>query len=567
MRQEKAFTLIELLVVIAIIACIAAFVVPGVCQGGASARLPEGVRAVWDVEKAYRQSTSTRERVCINGLWRWQPADEDTNKVPTEGWGYFKVPGSWPGITNYMQKDCQTVHANPGWKGRDLRSVTAAWYQRQVTVPAEWAGRRITVQAEYLNSYATVYLDGQNVGAIVFPGGELDITAFCRPGGTHVLSMFVAAMPLKGVMLSYSDTASAKEVKGTVARRGLCGDVYLESTPAGARIADAKVDTSVRKWEITFDAKLDGLVADALYTLRARITESHRGVAEFTSGIFEGNDLKNGRIAFTEDWKPEKLWDVHTPQNTYRLTLSLLEANGKVLDAGRLVRFGFREFWIDGRDFFLNGARIFLSSVPLDNAQVGAALASYGAARESMERLKSFGINFVYTHNYGCEPGSHLSFEEILNAADDTGMLISFSQPHFAHYDWEMPNADEANGYARHAEFYVRVAQNHPSVVFYSMSHNATGYSEDMNPDMIDGVQNPRDTWALRNSKRAVRAAAIVAALDPGRIVYHHSSGNLGPMHTSNFYANFVPIQEMSDWFEHWATAGVKPLFTCEYSV
>ena len=75
-----------------------------------------------------------------------------------------------------------------------------------------------------------------------------------------------------------------------------------------------------------------------------------------------------------------------------------------------------------------------------------------------MQRLKSFGINFVYTHNYGCEPGSHLSFAEILRAADDVGMLVAFSQPHFGHYDWKAPDADETNGYARHAEFYVRVA-------------------------------------------------------------------------------------------------------------
>ena len=550
-----------------IIVCIAAFFVPGVCQGGASVRLPEGVRAVWDVEKAYRQSTSTRERICINGLWRWQPADMDTNVVPTEGWGYFKVPGCWPGITNYMQKDSQTIYAHPSWEKRNVRNITAAWYQRQVTVPTEWIGRRITVQAKYLNSHATVYLDGQNVGAIVFPGGELDLTDFCRPGKTHVLSLFVAAMPLKGVMLSYSDTASARKVKGSVARRGLCGDIYLESAPARARIVNEKVDTSVRKREITFDTALAGLAPKVQYTLRARITEDHRSVAEFTSETFGKNDLKNGRFAFTKAWKPEKLWDIHKPQNTYSLSLSLLESGGKVLDMSQPVRFGFREFWIDGRDFYLNGTRIFLSSVPLDNAQIGAALANYKAARESMERLKSFGINFVYTHNYGCEPGSHLSFEEILNAADDTGMLISLSQPHFAHYDWEKPDTDENNGYARHAEFYVRVAQNHPSVVFYSMSHNATGYSEDMNPDMIDGIRNPRDSWSLRNARRASRAEEIVKRLDPARIVYHHASGNLGPMHTSNFYANFVPIQEMSDWFEHWATEGVKPLFTCEYSV
>jgi len=529
--------------------------------------LPAGVEAVWDVGKAYRETTPTRERICVNGLWRWQPAEMKADRVPTDRWGYFKVPGAWPGITDYMQKDCQTVHAHPSWKHQNLRSITAAWYQREITIPRQWTGRRMTIHAEYLNSYAAVSVDGRHVGDIVFPGGELDITDVCRPGGTHVLSMLVVAMPLKGVMLSYTDTASAREVKGTVARRGLCGDVYLASTPPGPRIADVKVDTSVRKWEITFDAALQGLDANAQYAFRARIMKDGRSIKELASRAFQRSDLKDGRIASTEEWMPDKLWDIHTPQNTYDLEVSLLDAKGEVLDAAHGVRFGFREFWIDGRDFFLNGTRIFLSAVPLDNAQVGAALANYDAVRESLNCLKSFGINFVYTHNYGCQPGSHLSFAEVLRAADDVGMLVSFSQPHFSHYDWQAPDADRNNGYARHAEFYVRVAQNHPSVVFYSMSHNATGYSEDMNPDMIDGIQNPRDTWALRNSRRALRAEAIVRSLDPGRIVYHHSSGNLSSMHTSNFYANFAPIQEMSDWFEHWATVGVKPVFTCEYSV
>jgi hypothetical protein len=100
------------------------------------------------------------------------------------------------------------------------------------------------------------------------------------------------------------------------------------------------------------------------------------------------------------------------------------------------------------------------------------------------------------------------------------------------------------------------------------MSHNATGYAEDMNPDRIDGLRDPReDNGSRNNAALALRAEAIVKALDPGRIVYHHSSGNLGSMHTANFYANFVPVQEMSDWFEHWATAGVKPVFLCEYGV
>ncbi|MHC4401830.1 MAG: glycoside hydrolase family 2 TIM barrel-domain containing protein, partial [Planctomycetota bacterium] len=542
----------------------------GICQQQSAGPLPSGVKAVWDLNKAYRETTPTRERVSINGLWRWQPAKdvkEDVKEVvPADDWGYFKVPGCWPGITNYMQKDCQTVYAHPSWRDKRLGSITTAWYQRQITVPDQWAGRRIALAVEYLNSYAFVYVDGRKAGEIRFPGGEVDLTPLCRPGGEHALGMLVVAMPLEGVILSYNDTASARAVKGSVARRGLCGDVYLVGTPPGPRIADVKVATSVRKWEITFDAEMKGLAADAQYVLRARITEGGRNVADVTSGAFKEADLRNGRVVFTERWTPDRLWDLHTPENVYDLSLSLLETGGKLLDTSHTERFGFREFWIDGRDFFLNGTRIFLSAVPLDNAQVGAAWASYEAAKESMLRLKSFGVNFVYTHNYGCQPGSHLSFAEILRAADDVGMLVSFSQPHFAHYDWQAPDADQNNGYARHAEFYVRAAQNHPSVVAYAMSHNATGYSGDMDPDMIDGIQHARSEWSLRNVQRAVRAEAIVKRLDPSRIVYHHSSGNLSSMHTINFYPNFVPIQEMSDWFEHWATEGVKPVFTCEFA-
>ncbi|HEY5913760.1 MAG TPA: glycoside hydrolase family 2 TIM barrel-domain containing protein [Verrucomicrobiae bacterium] len=529
--------------------------------------LPQGVRAVWDLGQAYREATPTRERVCLNGLWRWQPAKEIGERVPTGRWGYFKVPGCWPGITDYMQKDCQTLYAHPDWKDVRLGEVTAAWYQREFSVPTNWGGRRIALSLDYLNSFATVAVDGQKAGELRFSGGEVDLTTLCRPGGRHLLSIAVIAMPLKGVMLSYSDTFGARKIQGRVERRGLCGDVYLVGEPASARVANVKVSTSVRNWTIGFDAALQGLEPQSQYTLRANVTDHGRDVKEITSPRFKGGDVEGGRFSFTGSWKADKLWDTHTPTNAYEASLSLLDARGRVLDTALPERFGFREFWIDGRDFYLNGSRIFLCAVPLDNAQMGAAWATYEGTRESLQRLKSFGVNFVYTHNYGCEPGTHLSFAEVLRAADDEGMLVSFSQPHFGQYDWKAADADQNNGYARHAAFYVRVAQNHPSVVCYSMSHNATGTEESMNPDMIDGVQDARNQWSANNVKQALRAEAIVRALDPSRIVYHHSSGNLSSMHTANFYANFAPIQEMSDWFEHWATTGVKPVFLCEYGV
>ena len=81
-----------------------------------------------------------------------------------------------------MQKDCQTVFAHPSWKDEDLGGITAAWYQREITVPRQWAGRRIVLHAEYVNSFAAVYVDGKKAGEIRFPAGEVDLTAACRPG-------------------------------------------------------------------------------------------------------------------------------------------------------------------------------------------------------------------------------------------------------------------------------------------------------------------------------------------------------------------------------------------------
>jgi hypothetical protein len=539
---------------------------PGRADDEAAAPLPGQVKAVWDLTRAWRQSTPTRERVCINGLWRWQPATANADIVPTGAWGYFKVPGSWPGITDYLQKDSQLVYAHASWKDQKLGAVTSAWYQREITIPSEWTGRRITLSAEYLNSLAAVYIDGKKAGDIRFPAGDLDLTNACRPGAKHVLSLLVTAMPLKAVMQSYTDTAAAKEVKGSVARRGLCGDVYLVATPAGPHIADTKLETSTRKSQITIDVELKGLSADTQYTLHTQVTQAGREVTQFATPSFDAAKLTNGHITFSHPWKPDQLWDLHTPQNVYDLHLSLVDATGKILDTAWPERFGFRELWIDGRDFFLNGSRLFLCAVPLDNALIGAASANYAAARQTLERLKHIGINLVYTHNYDCQPGAHLSFAEILRAADDVGMLVSLTQPHFSHYDWQTPGADDSNGYAAHAAFYVRVGQNHPSVVFYSMSHNATGYDQDMNPDLIDGLQDPRaDGWSARNAKLALRAEAIVKRLDPTRIVYHHAGGNIGSMYTINFYPNFAPVQELSDWFGHWSSAGVKPLFLCEY--
>lgn len=541
--------------------------VVGMAWGQAAVELPPGVRAVWDLGKAWRETTPTRERVCLNGLWRWQPAAGPTETVPEGNWGYHKVPGPWPGLGFYMYRESQRCYVHPAWADQRLADVDMAWYQREFTVPADWAGRRITLSAEYLNSLAVVYVDGARVGELTFPGGELDLTPAVQPGRMHALSLFVAALPLNEELVSYAAAEAAQRSRSRVERRGLCGDVFLCSNPSGPRLTDLKIETSVREHRITCRVRCAGL-AEGPYVLHAQVMDGDAEVLAFDSEQFGAGEASAAPLTLSASWPDPRLWDLNTPQNQYDLKLSLLDGRGTVLDELPPTRFGFREFWIEGRDFMLNGTRLYCFAVPLDNAQMATASATYEGARETLARLKRLGVNLVYTHNYGCEPGAHLSFTDILRAADDVGMLVSLSQPHASAYQWDAPDADTSNGYADLAAFYVRVAQNHPAVVMYALNHNMMGYAQDMNPDLMDGRHDNLGRLGERNdgnARLAKRTEDIVRRLDSTRVIYHHSSGNCGQLYTSNCYLNFVPIQGRSDWLESWATQGVKPVFFCEY--
>lgn len=555
-------------------------ILTSVCLGQSDAPLPQGVQAVWDLAKAQQEKTPTRTRICLNGLWRWQPAQSRTQAVPSGNWGYAKVPGAWPGCSgDYMWRDSQTYYPHPSWAKSDLSKVTIAWHQREISIPADWSGRRVAVSLEYLYTVAAVYVDGTKMGEAIFPGGEVDITTGCKTPGKHVLSILAAAPPM-GEEKNYftaGDTGGGAGGGGKKSRsaehvelRALCGDVYLLATPAQTRLTDVKIDPSVRKGEITFDVGIAGASPSSFYTLHAQLTDGGPVGLVLASKRFSADEIVNGRFAYTASLKSftdKKLWDLNTPGNRYKVGMSLQDAHEKVVDVLEPASFGFREFWIDGKDFYLNGTRLNCFVVPIDSAQTSCASASYDGARETLRRLKAAGVNLVYTHNYTCKPGTHLSFEQILRAADDVGMLVALALPHAEDYDWKSPAA--AADYARLAEFYVRAAQNHPCVVLYAMNHNMCGYSDMANPEHIDGLHDMTGQSGGNdfgsNGKLALKTQAIVKGIDATRPIYHHSGGNVGQIYTMNIYLNQVPIQEKSDWFAHWAATGVKPLFLCEY--
>ncbi len=95
------------------LACIAlCFTIAQSVASGDDALLPAGVKAVWDLDKAHHETTPTRQRISINGLWRWQPTKEVDNSVPADQWGFCKVPAPW-------SSNSQFLYPHPAWKGKN----------------------------------------------------------------------------------------------------------------------------------------------------------------------------------------------------------------------------------------------------------------------------------------------------------------------------------------------------------------------------------------------------------------------------------------------------------------
>lgn len=533
--------------------------------------LPAGAEDLGELTGAWRQSSRTRETICLNGLWRFVPVFTETAQAPPgqdHGWGWFKVPGLWPKSAD----DAQQILLPIGLDDGDLRKLEEAWYQRPLNIPAPWLGRRIFLDFTMIQTHARVLLDGQPAGELFFPGGLLEITAMAKPGQRQVLSVLLTARPLEKESNVFMAPDRIVSSQAALRCKGLTGDVWLVSQPTVDAVGNVQVITSTRRNTIAFDVALQN-TGVGRRTLEASVYDGSQLVKTFTGGSFDAATLPKGRVTVTGSWPNAKRWDLHTPQHLYTAIVALRNERGAVLDESLPIRFGFREFWIDGRDFYLNGSRIHLRFIHLTNLANAADQSSLEGSRNTCRRLQEYGFNAFITSNYSFGPGEVGYLDGLFTAADEAGVLASFSLPHVKDFAWKLKTPQQAQRYRTLCEWLIRRAQNHPSIVLYAMNHNATGYKGDQNPLWMDGVYSPDEEWAktapakLHNRQQAALAADIAQGLDPTRPVYHHQSGNLGQLYTVNIYLNWAPRQERSDWLEHWATHGVKPMFFVEWGL
>lgn len=530
--------------------------------GHQAGELPAGERARWGEEPVVALGAH-RGEIVLNGLWRFTPATIKDPQDRNAGW--VRVPANWcstsgPGI----------VTKGMGWDGIDLNELPAAVYERTIDVPRQWDGRAVVLRLDRVSTDAVVSVDGKRAGDVKWPAGEVDLTSLVSPGKQHALRIEVFATQHDEEVLEFMETMDLQvsRQKSTLATRGLIGDVVLLSRPRGAHLTDVAVETSVRKKQLGVDLELSEVAAAGEARVRVEVLDTTSGATVRTfEGAAQLQAEPTQRVRLAWDWADPKLWDVGQP-NLYDLRLTVTQGDG-VRDS-QLVRFGFREFWSEGRNFILNGVPIRLRPFLAPNGYSNYDGIPASAAG-SLASLQKAGFNFVEIWpNDVSRRGSDHTFDTWYREADKLGLLISGVLPSvnssIVDPNWRQIWQTEQGrpAWQKRVTDHLRGRRNNPAVVMWAISGNFFGHAQDQNPRML-GRRGVYDRKPQRLA--GFEAVEWARSMDPTRRIYTHQGADVGDVHTINMYLNMIPLQEREEWLSEWSTAGEMPLMPVEFGV
>jgi len=461
-----------------------------------------------------------RERICLNGIW-----DIALERCQDESsWGAIYVPGVWHENPPWVKRPGMVRRGTgPVWEQGEkaFSSIRKAVYKRAIRAPEAWEGRSIWLVVERQLPEASIYVDGRACGRMDPWRGELEVTDYLNPGEEAILEI---------------------ELENSY---GLSADVFLICRPRSSYIRETWIVTSVRESRIFLSVELVNRCGIGTACLTAEILDE-RGEVErsFKAPGLEltGSGIETVRLSWP--WERPRLWDVGQP-NLYTLRLTM-EAPG--FRDCLLQRFGFREFWIEGKSFFLNGTEIRLRPVLAGETsnieQIDGAIDGYLWAGYNLAELWP---------RAGMEEECMLWAER----ADLKGFPITVPagaiEPYFRR--WEDPAARKEYEEKLVAE--IRWARNHPSILMYGTNANKFGSGLGMDPRHLGMRKDPWYDTAYYRSKRAPIGDEIVEMFhkhDPSRPMFTHHGGGVGDVHTLNFYLNMTPLQEREEWLTHWAS-------------
>jgi beta-galactosidase len=500
--------------------------------------------------------SSTRSEIVLNGAWLFQPAEAGASQ-PSADWGSIQVPGSWfpvrktiPGILEQGTGEA--------WKAIS-DSTSSAWYERPIEIPANWAGKEILVNFERVSTDALVFLDNKEVGRLVWPSGELNLTSAATPGKPQTLRLYITATP-DAMTLDYMGIGQNTVQKANLETRGITGDVVLSSAPKGTRIGGVFIQPSVRNKKLGLQVEWSGKAPTAAVPCEVVAKtwpdgqEAKRWTVELPAGEASSVSL---------DWADPKLWD-YTQPHLYTLSIS---AKGTGLTDEVVERFGFREWRIEGRNLFLNEIPFRPQPVNLAsgyNTPPGFGNAKAASALLDLHISRGLGLGWEWPQPF-FQRGKPFGQKMLATVADEKGFPILGNLYRLNEF---VNDKDFKNIWPQNKERWEKLTReewrkyrNHPSVVGWLLSGNLGPKHADQDPRNIG-----RSDWnADETNKLQQQVTQFMHGMDPGRSVLFGAAAWSGDIYSAMTYLNFIPLQEREEWLSEWATSGTMPFVAIEF--
>lgn len=458
----------------------------------------------------WHEQTATRERFCLNGVWDFHPIVGSEWSWPSVigdvsgfSWVDLRVPGTWHGGQWFYESQ----FFSQAYINSFLNTSKQAWYKREFFVPADWSGKNVRLEFERVGYNSEVYVNGQLAGTHI--GGatpfEIDITDQIIVNATNELLVFnerfdrywvrPPEMPLTPVMGKYS---------------GIADDVYLRAN-SKVFVNDVFVKTSVRNDKITSVVEITNTDTSPHTVDIENVVITDSNLTVLTLPVEQGIVIPAGTnvlISVEQTWIDPNYW---SPDNPYLYYMKTSIEESSVLVDELTTRFGFREFWIDGKDFRLNGEIIRLRNFPL------VAPAPHHFRPDWLKGwftlMKKQGHNSMRLFS----PWQNV----VAEVADEVGLLVEEGSS-FVDGDQRARWNNAAANIQTEKEFgeWIRAKRNHPSIVIWTTENECWSMNNTADYNAGDPTQVGIYNWL-------VGLTGWITQHDDTRVITNHSLGDM----------------------------------------
>ncbi|MEQ9298478.1 MAG: glycoside hydrolase family 2 TIM barrel-domain containing protein [Cyclobacteriaceae bacterium] len=384
-----------------------------------------------------------------------------------EGW-IVKIDGDMDGSPVNLPHTprIEPLVVNDQWQGK-------LTYSKKIEVQQSYMGKTL-LHFEGVMHHATVFVNGTKIkehfgGYLPF---SVDLTDHALEGTNEISveilntdnSTIPPGKPLAGLDFNYYG--------------GIYRDVWL-IRKGDIHITDPFLENDREAgWLLHFDEASDkaargsliiqvGNRIDAKEEVKVSVRLSNgSSVYEYEKQIALPN-LGNETTALPIEIESPLLWSTVTP-NLYDLEIEITSPTGIVYE--RITdKVGIRDIVLSDDGFFINGEKQFIRGTNRhqEYPHVGYAISNNANYRDAL-KIKNAGFDMVRLSHYPQD-------ESFLDACDELGLLVMNAIPGWQHYE----EGDFVDNSLQDVKDMVRRDRNHPSVVFWEVSLNESGMTDE----------------------------------------------------------------------------------------